>query len=59
MSILVNNLYSYFVFMVFKIFSSRWFKMKREKAKDEEAGGANPYANLDKTTVLQEVLVAF
>ena len=29
--------------------------MKREKAKDEEASGANPYANLDKTTVLQEV----
>ncbi|VDD86241.1 unnamed protein product [Enterobius vermicularis] len=28
--------------------------MKREKAKDEEASGANPYANLDKTTVLQE-----
>lgn len=30
-------------------------KMKRDK-KDEENGGGNPFSNLDKTTVLQEVI---
>lgn len=32
--------------------------MKRDK-KDEEAGGANPFLHLDKTTVLQEVSICW
>uniref|UniRef100_F1KV00 Coatomer subunit gamma n=1 Tax=Ascaris suum TaxID=6253 RepID=F1KV00_ASCSU len=35
------------------IFSGSPFGMKRDK-KDEESGAGNPYANLDKTAVLQE-----
>ena len=42
------------------VFQSQSFRDKRIGAmrkdkKDDEAGSANPYANLDKTTIVQEV----